>query len=119
VSEQFLSQGPADIANAGGLSPYGTMGQGGNVSELEESAYDGVNNSSAEERGLRGGAWYDPALFLGSRFRSDFVPFTEDFYFVGFRVAAVPESVPEQLDSRWVLGALVIGFALWRRRHSH
>jgi len=26
---QDLSQGPADIDNAGGLSPYGTMGQGG------------------------------------------------------------------------------------------
>ena len=30
--------GPADITNAGGLSPYGTMGQGGNVWEWMESA---------------------------------------------------------------------------------
>ena len=37
VYNQLLAQGPADITLAGGLSPYGTMGQGGNVSELEET----------------------------------------------------------------------------------
>jgi hypothetical protein len=32
-----LPRGPADIMQAGGLSPYGTMGQGGNVLEWEET----------------------------------------------------------------------------------
>ena len=31
VYNQPSSQGPADIDNAGGLSPYGIMGMGGNV----------------------------------------------------------------------------------------
>ena len=31
---------PADITLAGGLSPYGTMGQGGNVYEWNETAFD-------------------------------------------------------------------------------
>jgi len=34
---------PADITNAGGLSPYGTMAQNGNVWEWGESALDGSN----------------------------------------------------------------------------
>ena len=37
--------GPADITLAGGLSPYGTMGQGSNVWELEETDVDLVNDS--------------------------------------------------------------------------
>ena len=37
------SPGPADITLAGGLSPYGTMGQGGNVYEWEETDFDLVN----------------------------------------------------------------------------
>ena len=49
--------GPADIDNAGGLSAYGTMGQGGNVWEWMETAYDGTNNTAGENRELRGGSW--------------------------------------------------------------
>lgn len=33
--------GPADVNLSGGLSPYGTMGQNGNVWEWSESAFDG------------------------------------------------------------------------------
>jgi sulfatase modifying factor 1 len=36
--------GPADITNAGGLSPYGTMAQSGNVTEWEETEFDLVND---------------------------------------------------------------------------
>ncbi len=46
---------PAAVNNAGGLSAYGTMGQNGNVWEWQESAYDGINNSSSEDRAFRGG----------------------------------------------------------------
>jgi formylglycine-generating enzyme required for sulfatase activity len=45
---------PADITSAGDLSPYGTMGQGGNVWEWMETNYSGTNNSSGLNRGLRG-----------------------------------------------------------------
>ena len=47
---------PAAVNNAGGLSAYGTMEQNGNVREWNESAYDGINNSSSENRAWRGGA---------------------------------------------------------------
>ena len=46
-----------DITLAGGLSPYGTMGQGGNVYEWEETDFDLVNDSSSSARGVRGGGW--------------------------------------------------------------
>ncbi len=43
---QSIASGPADITQAGGLSPYGTMGQGGNVWEWEETDLDLVNDST-------------------------------------------------------------------------
>jgi len=58
--------GPADITNAGGLSAYGTMGQGGNVWEWNETAYDGSNNTAGENRVLRGGSWSTTSLTLGA-----------------------------------------------------
>ena len=48
---------PADITQAGGLSPYGTMGQDGNVWEWNESAFTAPNDSSSENRAVRGGLW--------------------------------------------------------------
>ncbi len=48
---------PADANLAGGLSAYGTMGQNGNVWEWNESAFDGINDSSSEDRAFRGGGW--------------------------------------------------------------
>ena len=52
----YSSYGPADIDKAGGLSAWGTMGQGGNASELIETAYEGRGN---DFRQLRGGSWMD------------------------------------------------------------
>lgn len=49
---------PAAVTKAGGRSPYGTMGQGGNQLEWLETALDGVNSSPSEPRLLRGGAFY-------------------------------------------------------------
>ena len=57
VYNRPFGQGPADIMIAGGLSPYGTMGQGGNVFELEETDFNLVNGPVADARGLRGGYW--------------------------------------------------------------
>ena len=105
--------GPADINNAGGLSAYGTMGQGGNVWEWNETAYDGINNTAGEMRELRGGSWYDFPIFsvgLVASNRSGNDPTAEN-YISGFRVASVPE--PSALSLLAVgLGAL----AMMRRR---
>ncbi|MFN5271930.1 MAG: SUMF1/EgtB/PvdO family nonheme iron enzyme, partial [Planctomycetota bacterium] len=43
--------GPADVNLAGGLSPYGVMGLGGNVFEWEESSGDLANSSGSSSRG--------------------------------------------------------------------
>lgn len=114
VYDQPLHQGPADIGNAGGLSPYGTMGQGGNVWEWMEGALDVVNDDVAEERVMRGGVWLEAAAYIDSSFRSGGgVPEKEGEY-VGFRVAAIPEP----METAGALGVAALGFARWRRRGS-
>jgi hypothetical protein len=121
---------PAIVDSAGGLSPYGTMGQGGNVWEWNESAYDGSDSLSSEFRAIRGGGrggtetdlrsfvsgrghpnWYidpgptDPNWHPG--------PFLERAD-IGFRVASVPE------PSTAVLVLMAGGaWLLWRRRSLH
>ena len=82
--------GPADITNAGGLSSYGTMGQGGNVWEWNETAFDGTNDTAGENREVRGGSWVSISVKLGASTRSLDDPTSEDSY-SGFRVASVPE----------------------------
>ena len=57
VYDQVVSQGPADITRAGGLSAYGTMGQGGNVWEWMETAYDQTNTMAGESREKRSTSW--------------------------------------------------------------
>jgi formylglycine-generating enzyme required for sulfatase activity len=60
------SSGPADINQAGGLSPYGVMGLGGNVWEWEETSYDLSNSTPAAGRTVRGGSWYLSAFDMSS-----------------------------------------------------
>lgn len=48
---------PNDYTNAGIESPYGTVGQGGNVWEWDETSYDYLNNDPNEGRAIRGGDW--------------------------------------------------------------
>jgi len=94
VYNQTTGQGPADVDNAGGLSPYGTMGQGGNTYEWCESAFDGTNDSTTESRAARGGDWDDgavsvpPAQNLQSGVRAQYPPGGESTS-IGFRVAKV------------------------------
>ncbi len=103
---------PAIVGSAGGLSPYATMGQGGNVWEWNESASDGSNSSSSENRAFRGGYWSNTEDFLRSSDRVDAAPTYED-YAIGFRVASVPE------PSTYALLLLGAGAAyLWKRRKS-
>ena len=102
---------PTDITSAGGLSPYGTMGQGGNVWEWSENAIDLSNDDAAENRELRGGAWDFPSYYLNAATsRNTYFP-TDEKEFNGFRVASVPE--PSSL-SLLALGGVVV--ALRRRR---
>ena len=81
LSQNYLTDGGAF---SGSPSHYGTYDQGGNVFEWNDT----VNAGSS--RGLRGGSWDYNEFYLRSSNRNDLDPSSE-FYFVGFRVASVPE----------------------------
>ena len=109
VYGQLVSQGPADIDNAGGLSPYGVMGLGGNVIEWEETELDLLNSSRSSARGVRGGDWFFFSGDLSASSRSDDFP-SFGKYNVGFRVAS---SIPEPSTAALLMLATV---GLWQRR---
>jgi formylglycine-generating enzyme required for sulfatase activity len=81
---------PASVSASGGLSSYGQRGLGGNVAEWTESAWDGLNNSSSEDRTVRGGDWFGSFDQLAHTSRDINAPLYESD-FIGFRVASVPE----------------------------
>jgi formylglycine-generating enzyme required for sulfatase activity len=98
---------PNDVDNAGVLSAYGTMGQGGNVWEWNETAIGSM-------RGTRGGDWVGNSddLHASTRFRS--VNPGASASYLGFRVARVPEpgSFALSLAALGIMGS----FYWWRRR---
>ena len=103
---------PASVFSDGGLSAYGTMGQGGNAFEWMETAYDGINDSSSEFRGLRGGDWYFATEYwLWSSSRGYDSP-SNSGNVLGFRVA----SVPEPSAAMWMISAGMLALARRRTR---
>lgn len=81
--------GPADIMNAGGLSPYGTMAQGGNVWERIESDFSAPNDSPTEFHTIRAGYWNNVPTSLKSTTRvSNSRSIGSSI--TGFRVASAP-----------------------------
>ena len=103
--------GPVDVNNDGGLSACGTRGQNGNVWEWQESAVDGINNSSSEFRAIRGGDWFNSEGSLRASLRNLNAPSFSDIN-VGFRVASVPEPSSTVL----MLSASLLALARRRRR---
>lgn len=105
---------------AGGLSPYGVMGLGGNVWEWEESSFDLQNNSGTKDRALSGGYWYGDSSLLTSTTRvNGGGPFFSDGR-VGFRVAMVTPSgaeVPEP-STMAIFGLGALGMAYRARRKN-
>ena len=114
VYDQSFSTGPADITDAGGLSAFGTMAQGGNVWEWNETAID-MNNDSvfdvSEVRWIGGGSWDNPSSTLDASYPPGEYPSTE-LLTLGFRVASVPE------PSIGLLVALGLGGLLLQRRKT-
>jgi formylglycine-generating enzyme required for sulfatase activity len=101
VTQNYLT----DVgAYASSPSYYGTFDQGGNVREWNETA---VSSSS---RGLRDGFWNGNSAFLRASNRNAIVPNAENF-FIGFRVASIPEPASITLSS-----AVMIMWLVRRRR---
>ena len=94
VYSQSTANGPSDITSAGGLSGYGTMGQGANAIEWVETAYDSVNDTPIEAQELRGGAWDYDNHGISSSYRAWSPPGYDNFFSFGFRVASADLNTP-------------------------
>jgi formylglycine-generating enzyme len=105
---------PVAVNNNGGTSPYGTIGQNGNVFEWAESAFTSPNDSTGEPRVFRGGDWEsgEQGLRSSERFFSD--PSSE-FDSVGFRVASIPEPTAAML----MIGSGLVWIGRRRRPFAH
>jgi formylglycine-generating enzyme required for sulfatase activity len=119
VYNQSHGQDPADVDQAGGLSPYGVMGLGGNVIEWEESSGDLLNSSGSSLRGFRGGSWDISSSDQSSSARNGGVNPSDPFFTVGFRVASLSSSAPPAVPepSMMVIGTLFgLGGLMAKRR---
>jgi formylglycine-generating enzyme required for sulfatase activity len=101
-----LFNGPADVDQAGGLSPYGVMGLGGNVWEWLESPFNFTNISSTSSRVWRGGVWLGPSSNLHSAVLGNGNP-NKETAGDGFRVASVPEPSSLVIGTLFGLGGLL------------
>jgi formylglycine-generating enzyme required for sulfatase activity len=113
---QSVYTGPADIYNAGSLSPYGTMAQGGNVFEWTETVPlvdpDNFVIRDVEDRTFRGGFWNSSLESTDLAATTRYIADTQyPSVSLGFRVAMVPE--PSALS---LLAIGLSGLALVRRR---
>ena len=122
VYAQSLTAPPAPVKQSGGLSAYGTMGQGGNVWEWLETSVSGSNSIPSEDRVMWGGSSEDQSQVLQSMNSSPFNanPASENIY-VGFRVASAEVGVGVAVPEPSTLALLTIGlgsviYAAYRRR---
>ena len=125
VYNQPFPQGPADVTNAGGLSPYGVMGLGGNAWEWQESSFVQVNSSASAFRMIRGGAWHDFSSSSMSSSSSEYDAPSSNFSYkgggLGFRVASLSPSAPPAVPepSMMVIGTLFgLGGLMAKRRRK-
>ncbi|MCA9169844.1 MAG: dockerin type I repeat-containing protein [Planctomycetales bacterium] len=104
-------RGPADVFAAGGLSPYGTMAQGGNAQEWNETELDLVNDTLDTNWIVRGGSWNGDCNFADNRVLSSFANQTST---AGFRVGKVTPApfVRGDFDRDGVLGIADLEFLI-------
>lgn len=84
---------PSSVFEAGGLSSYGTMGQGGNVGQLLESRWIGATRDASLKSDfvVRGNDWVKSSDYFISTYDQGSLSPTLDAYYIGFRVASIPE----------------------------
>jgi sulfatase modifying factor 1 len=117
----WYQPGPANVEQAGGLSPYGVMGLAGNAWDWEETSHDLLNNSGGSNRGIRGGSWFHGVNELNASWRNSLSPFSAGDGNIGFRVVMVGSigggQVPEP-TSMAILGLGALGMAYRTRRKA-
>jgi hypothetical protein len=98
---------------AGGLSPYETMGQGGNVWEWTETEWDLTNNSTSSLHAIRGGRYNGESSQLDAGGRNSFDP-ADTVVRIGFRVASL-FAIPVDLESDFNSDERIDGddFLIW------
>ncbi len=106
---------PNIITNVGVFTPFGTTGQGGNVREWEETAFDRINDEANEQRRTPGGSRNDSSnLMAASNTLIGVAPqFEGDF--IGFRVASI---IPEP-STLLLLGIGLLRLLGLRIRHPY
>jgi formylglycine-generating enzyme required for sulfatase activity len=121
-NQGWIPPGPASVYEAGGLSSYGTMGQGGNIQEWQETSSGIANTDVNANRMVRGGYWFGGSSdALDSSTRSSFFP-DADYVQLGFRVASAsavdPVPEPSQVAASVLLIAGIAGFVMVRRKKA-
>lgn len=117
VYSQTFGQGPADITLAGGLSPYGIMGLGGNVAEREETTFSLDNSLGSDFRGFRGGSWITGLGLSGQLSSSVRNPRFVSGNSIGFRVASLSSgAVAVPKPSSLIMFSTMALSALWYRK---
>ncbi len=98
--------GPNDVQDVGLQSPFGTLGQGGNVFEWDETAFDRNNNLPKEQRRISGGSWQSQEfVFQASNTLGGTAPEFEGLS-VGLRIA---REIPEPGSSLLILVGIFAG----------
>ena len=107
-----LNGGPNSVMDVGLLSRYGTAGQGGNVYEWDETAFDRINDFANDGRAILGGNWGSLAVVLSAPHTGIGILPANESDSVGIRIASL---VPE--PSTFLLaGSALLCFAALRAK---
>ena len=107
VWNQPFELGPADVMLTGGESPFGSLGQGGNVQEWQETDFIMPYELTNLLRGIRGSDWIsaiNPSA-MSSQVTGERLG-TANIGVVGFRIAGIPE--PSTLLLTMIAGGMLL-----------
>lgn len=120
VYGQLLGSDPAAVGEAGGLSPYGVMALGGNVTEWGEPQNLSLLSENPPSGAIqRGGSWLDPAAVLSATVFDETAAVSDRGNAVGFRVVYLMAAVPEPelaAMSGGLIGCIALGLRILRGR---